>query len=777
MFDEFLFQYRKLASAMALLFCAYVAFSLWFLVPFTDFVLFWRPDDRLIVSEVPETSLAAPYLEAADIVLAIDGRPVYRSATIYTEWRKPSYEYTIQRGDQVLVTAVPFATGQTSMGLFFRLPTLILALAFLITGVFVVRSAQEGNAVALRVAYIYLLSAVSLMSLQGELMSVTGSWLGRLLWFPTIVSVLYLGFVPHITPLSLNIGKFFRYALAAAATLALISFLEGAVLFPRHTSFDRLLGFGPYTLSLLSSSFAWTAVLLTLVARAFSASTLPYEQQQIRILLFFLGLAIVPISFLTLIPRAVLDIVLLPFPIAIALFVLVPAGFFFVIFRRGFLELDPVFSKTAVFLSTAFILLTLYGAGLYFIIPQFDYGADLILPATLLFLPILVLARYVNQPVDDWISRLLYGPVTANRSLPEFVTTLRARPELTTLESIVNRVAVDFKLPHLLLVLANEDSEMTSVAQINVNGWEPEEAIGFETFYKPLLRSDLSLKASHPLFAKYPWLELLIPVILRHEQIGFMATSRSRDGFFNAEQVTFLSRVADIIAVGSEAIFLFEASRKLSLQLLSAQEMERKNLAVQIHDRPLQMITFVHHSLRSILANPTNCRPEAAEILLGQSQSLQQAMNELRQICAGLYPPAIDQGLDLVVVEVASHFEQTFGLQIDRAVELPLNAPSTPEIATVVYRVLTESLNNIVKHSQTCQASITLTYRNAHLLLVVADQGVGGPMPMLSIAELTRRQHMGIRGMQEWARLVNGRLLLEHNLPQGIKVILEIPNE
>src|SRR5690606_34694496 len=114
------------------------------------------------------------------------------------------------------------------------------------------------------------------------------------------------------------------------------------------------------------------------------------------------------------------------------------------------------------------------------------------------------------------------------------------------------------------------------------------------------------------------WLELLIPVIVRHEQIGFMGLSRPADGYFNAEQIQYLAQVADLVAVGSEAIMLFEVSRKISLQLLYAQESERKNLAAQIHDRPLQAITYVYHNLRHVLANSTSCQPEAAKILAAQ---------------------------------------------------------------------------------------------------------------------------------------------------------------
>ena len=775
MLDRILYQFRKPAIAITLLFCAYIAYSLWVITPFSDFIFYWRPDDQLAIEEVPEESLAAPYLEPGDIILAIDGKKVHRSASIYTGLSKTSYEYTIQRGEEVFVATIPFSDTTTPIGVSFRLPAITLAFVFLLTGIIVIRFAQEDNPVAIRVAYIFMISAISVTGLQGELLSVTGAWIARLVWFPTHVGTLYLGFVPHVKPLSSRVNRFFKWALVVAGVLSIVSFLEGFILFPQQTSFDRLVGIGPYELALLLSSIAWIAVLVILIMRAVQLPAPEYEKQQIRILLYFIALAIVPVTFLTLIPRALLDIVLLPFPVAIALFVLVPAGFFFVIHRRGYLGLDIVFSKTTIFLTTALILLTIYSAGLYFINYQFDFGPDIVLPATLMVLPILLLTRYVNQPVDSWVSSLFYGSVTTNRSLPEFATALRTKPELTTLEAIVKSVADDFQVPHTLLVLGNEEGIWMPVAQVNVDNWRPKQRAGFESFHKPLLRSNMQSKTDHLLFAEYQWLELLIPVIVRNEQIGFLAMSRPKDGYFNAKQILFLSRVADMIAVGSEAILLFEASRKLSLQLLSAQEVERKHLATQIHDRPLQTITFVHHNLRKVLADPTNCKPEAAETLDSQGESLQEAMTELREICAGLYPPVIEQGLELVVEEVTSHFEDKFGLDIEAEIDLPIDTPSPPEIATAVYRILTESLNNVVKHSQTYQANVNLLCRNAHLSLTVADQGVGSTIPSLSITELTRQQHLGIRGMFEWASLVNGRLSIESNQPQGTKVVLEIP--
>lgn len=775
MWDSVLYKNRKLAVAITFLFTAYIIISLWLFTPQPDFEFYWRPDDQFVIQEVPPESLAFPYLEAGDIVLAIDGKIVHRSATIYTTpGAKTSYEYTIQRGNETLVVGVPFTGAHTSIGLSHRIPVIALTTVFWLIGAVIAHFTLKDNGVAVRVAYIFLVSAVAVIGLLGELVSVSGAWVSRLLWYFAHVGTLYLGFVPHLKPLSPRLNRTFRWLLVVAGVLGVGAFLEAAVLFPQHLSLNRSMGIGFYELALLVSSVTWLVVLATLVIRAYRISS-AYEKQQIAILLFLIALAVLPVTTLTLIPRALLDVVFIPFPVAISLFVLVPAGFFFVIYRRGYLGLDIVFSKTTIFLTTALILLTIYSTGLYFLNDQFDFGSNIVLPAALMLLPILLLTRHVNQPIDSWISTLFYGPVTMNRSLPEFATALRTRPELTTVEAIVKSVANDFQVPHTLLVLSNEDGVLMPVAQVNIDRWQPKPTAKSETFHRPLLRSNMRSKSDHALFREYEWLELLIPVIVRNEQIGFLAMSRPKDGYFNAEQILFLSRVADMIAVGSEAIMLFEASRKLSLQLLSAQEVERKNLATQIHDRPLQTITFVHHNLRRVLADATNCKPEAAEILVTQSESLQGAMTELRDICAGLYPPVIEQGLDLVIEEVTSHFEDKFGLEIVEEIDLPVDALSPPEIATAVYRILTESLNNVVKHSCTHRADVGLFCCNSHLTLTVVDQGVGSSIPSLSIAELTRQRHMGIRGMFEWARLVNGTLSIENNQPQGTKVVLEIP--
>lgn len=99
------------------------------------------------------------------------------------------------------------------------------------------------------------------------------------------------------------------------------------------------------------------------------------------------------------------------------------------------------------------------------------------------------------------------------------------------------------------------------------------------------------------------------------------------------------------------------------------------------------------------------------------------------------------------------------------------------EVATAVYRVLTEALNNVVKHAQTSHAWLSLTHTPDALRLEVADDGVGCRDMTLSVSELVRRQHLGLVGMFEWADMTQGKLTITHRQPRGTAVILEIPLE
>ncbi|MCA9975513.1 MAG: hypothetical protein KC413_07175, partial [Anaerolineales bacterium] len=74
--DALAYRGRYLAAAISLLFMLYCGLFLALAVPITDFGFHWRPENQLVILEVPETSLAQGLLQPGDVVLAVDGRPV-----------------------------------------------------------------------------------------------------------------------------------------------------------------------------------------------------------------------------------------------------------------------------------------------------------------------------------------------------------------------------------------------------------------------------------------------------------------------------------------------------------------------------------------------------------------------------------------------------------------------------------------------------------------------------------------------------------------------------
>lgn len=779
--DTLLFRGRYLVATLSLLFMLYCGLFLAAAVPVTDFGFHWRPEDQLVILEVPETSLAYGLIQPGDVVTAIDGRAVHRSASVFDLLLKDVYQFTIERGGELLVVAVSFPDKPDDLGLSYRLPTALLAIGFWLVAFVMLRFARRENPTAVYAAYIFLGLAVSLSGVQAEILSVTGAWLSRPFWFVSVVGISYLGFLPRFSPLPANEKRIFVWLFAAALGLGVVALVEAVWLFPERTSFGRVLGVGLYELLLFAGGLAWLSCFLILILRARRMPTNTYEKRQLQILLVFVGLAILPVTLLTLLPRSLFDFVFLPFPLAIVLFVLVPAGYLFVIYRRGYLGLDVVFSKTAVFLILALVTLVVYGTALSLIRLYLPGTSTNVMFDTLAFLPTLILALSMSQPVKQQIEGLFFGDVVRNDSLPHFATALSLKPELATLEAIVMQLVEDFHIRQAVLVLAEKDGRLEVVAKVNNVGVPDTALASLPCFWQPQLRSAASgeKEKRHVLFETLTWAELLLPVAVREKQIGYLALGRPQDGYFNAKQVAFLARAADMIAVGGEAIYLFAAARQFSLKIASAHELERKNLSKQIHDQPLQTITYVTQKLQQMLSSSQKISLGIENYLRQYVELLQSAMEELRTISMGLFPPVLEQGLESVIRDVVDRFARQFELEIEQKTDIPkhMRWEASIEVSTAVYRVLTESLNNVVKHAQTNHARLNLSCVDGWLRLEVADEGVGCRDMVLSVPELIRRQHLGLVGMFEWADIAGGKLEIAHLQPHGTAVILTIPLE
>jgi signal transduction histidine kinase len=320
---------------------------------------------------------------------------------------------------------------------------------------------------------------------------------------------------------------------------------------------------------------------------------------------------------------------------------------------------------------------------------------------------------------------------------------------------------------------------LPAAAQVNVHDWQPISIGELKPFFDPIVRTANNNDVEQSsLLHEYAWMELIVPIVLRKEQTGFLALARPADGYFNVRQVRFLSRVADMIAIGSEAIFLFETSRRLSKELFKSQEAERLKLVSEIHDNPLQTLGFVKGKLHNLANDLEPESPEVAGILVEQIEYLQETIAELRNVCAGLHPAIISKGFQMIATGLAQEFRRQHNLEIEVMLDSRVPDETTErnlEAARAVFYILREALNNIVKHAGTEEACIEMNFDNSRLTMMITDNGAGSLRSPLSYSELIKGGHFGLANMLERADGVNGQLTFQPNLPQGTRVVLEVP--
>lgn len=215
-----------------------------------------------------------------------------------------------------------------------------------------------------------------------------------------------------------------------------------------------------------------------------------------------------------------------------------------------------------------------------------------------------------------------------------------------------------------------------------------------------------------------------------------------------------------------------EEQRAYAASLIHVQEEERRRLARDLHDDPLQALTFLTRSLRELLQTPGG--PARADAELARDADLaEQTAATLREIIRGLRPPILDDlGLVPALRHLATEVRQRCGLQVDVHVRGTVFRLA-PEVELALFRVTQEALTNTVHHAKARRAVVTLDF-STPLALTVHDDGVGvGEAPSGPL----RVGGMGIPGMQERVAHVGGSLTVSSAPGGGTIVAATLPGD
>jgi signal transduction histidine kinase len=770
-----LYRARFLGMVIALLFILYTTVFLWFRIPYGGPDYDWDYEAQLIIlnNETP------PFLEN-DIVLQIGDQTPQRMRPVYSLPLQNNYDITVLRNDEILTFETQVLAPLNGDFIRLMLPATAVSFAGWLLGMIMLLLAQRQNLQALQIGYTFLLSAVVVIGIQGGLEGSPGAWAGgHVLVFPLAVAFAQLGLIPRAQDSSHSTKLVVKTAFFLAMVLSVLALLEVFILFPTQTSFVQLIGVSLYSLGVLLAALGLLITVITLIFRFFRLPRRSYLRQQIGILMLFVGIGIVPTLFLTVLPWALFQMPLLPFPIAILLMFFIPAGYLFVIHRKGFLGLDLFFSRLIYLVLLSLLVFCFYVGGLFLVQQWLNLPAtEALIPALIVFFPTLLLTLYASTPVNNLIQQVVYGSVVKSQKvLAELALMLSAAPELSTLEELVTTVSDMLNIPQAILALQDTSGKIQPVVIHGEVTWRLPRDLQLDQLRKHHLRSSrLLAEETSMLFNTLPWAELILPVMVREETIGlFVLAKPGLNAHFNAQQVTFLTQAAGVLAVGSENVTLFEATRRLSRRLLGIQEEERRTIAGLIHDDPLQRISFAINMMDSHLLKIDQDAAETA-VLQNVVDHLRSSAGTLREICVGLYPPSHDLGLTMTIQEIVLRFQKMYAL--DAIFEAPTKGDPhviPVDVVSAIGQIITESLNNVLKHAPHAKTQIELHWQGDELQVQVIDNGPGNRLANLSISELTRRQHFGVVNMHESARKINGELKLLSPKTGGTIVSLTYP--
>jgi PAS domain S-box-containing protein len=249
-----------------------------------------------------------------------------------------------------------------------------------------------------------------------------------------------------------------------------------------------------------------------------------------------------------------------------------------------------------------------------------------------------------------------------------------------------------------------------------------------------------------------------------------VVVSRSADG----EPLRMIGTYNDITERKKAEVALREKTNQLQLlsrRVLETQETERRRIAHELHDELGQALTAIKINLQMRERFP---KQSHEELNTENLRIVDDALQQVRRLALALRPSMLD---DLGLLPALRWIAEQTAVRSGFAVEFDTAFPEVrlaPEIETACFRIVQESLTNIVRHAQAQRVEIALHRTGNALVLCIQDDGCG-----FDVASMRGRAvaggSLGVLGMQERAELIGGQLDIESTPGQGSTVRLRCP--
>ena len=245
--------------------------------------------------------------------------------------------------------------------------------------------------------------------------------------------------------------------------------------------------------------------------------------------------------------------------------------------------------------------------------------------------------------------------------------------------------------------------------------------------------------------------------------------------FLRAFQVEADRKIAGLQATQLEEARQRETMRaELFRQVVAAQEAERRRIARDLHDETGQSLTAIGMGLRALVGGLRLRSSQTLDRLHQLEMLAANSLKELERLISDLRPSHLDDlGLPAALRWYAGRIQEhaSIGIRLDIQGE-EKDLDDATKIA--IFRIVRESLNNIIKHARASHVNIHLGFEKNHVRIEVHDNGIGFDTDLVHHRH-TGRPSLGLAGMEERAALLGGTLSVRSLPGRGTAVEALIP--
>jgi signal transduction histidine kinase len=211
--------------------------------------------------------------------------------------------------------------------------------------------------------------------------------------------------------------------------------------------------------------------------------------------------------------------------------------------------------------------------------------------------------------------------------------------------------------------------------------------------------------------------------------------------------------------------------RRLAAHADHIKENERKRIAREIHDDLGQNLLALRIDVEMLASRTAHHHPRLHMRACVTLEQIDQTIKSVRQIINDLRPNVLDLGLSAAVEWQISEFVKRTGIKctlIDHGQEIKVS----DNCATALFRILQESLSNVVRHAAATEVTVTLEQQEKRVWMWVSDNGVG-----LRSGARNRHSSYGLVGIEERINMLGGSFTISSTPGNGTTVCVSAPRD